>query len=108
MTATLPIFSCQLFVPTLVILCYKFSAYVPGTFVNKGVPLNKKTMVLGATGQIGSELILELRKRFGGKNVIGVGIFLREADVPSYPRWANDPTAPLLNVVHSMPSAWKP
>ena len=42
------------------------------------------------------------------RDVIGVGIFLREADVPSYPRWANDPTAPLLNVVHSMPSAWKP
>ncbi|NLX47586.1 MAG: NAD-dependent epimerase/dehydratase family protein [Euryarchaeota archaeon] len=30
-------------------------------------------MVLGATGQIGSELVLELRKRFGGENVIGVG-----------------------------------
>ncbi len=35
--------------------------------------MSKKTMVLGATGQIGSELILELRKRFGGKNVVGVG-----------------------------------
>ncbi|MHC1708998.1 MAG: NAD-dependent epimerase/dehydratase family protein [Methanomassiliicoccales archaeon] len=35
--------------------------------------MSKKIMVLGATGQIGSELILELRKRFGGKNVIGVG-----------------------------------
>ena len=33
------------------------------------------------------------------RDVIGVGIFLREADVPTYPRWANDPTAPLLNVV---------
>ena len=30
-------------------------------------------MVLGATGQIGSELILELRRRYGGENVIGVG-----------------------------------
>lgn len=35
--------------------------------------MSKKIMVLGATGQIGSELILELRKRFGGRNVIGVG-----------------------------------
>ncbi len=35
--------------------------------------MNKKIMVLGATGQIGSELILELRRRFGGKDVIGVG-----------------------------------
>ena len=33
------------------------------------------------------------------RDVIGVGIFLREADVPTYPRWANDPTAPLFNVV---------
>ena len=33
------------------------------------------------------------------RDVIGVGIFLREADVPIYPRWANGPTAPLLNVV---------
>ena len=33
------------------------------------------------------------------RDVIGVGIFLREADVPTYPRWANDPTAPVLNVV---------
>lgn len=30
-------------------------------------------MVLGATGQIGSELILELRKRYGTRNVVGVG-----------------------------------
>ena len=29
------------------------------------------------------------------RDVIGVGIFLREADVPTYPRWANDPTTPL-------------
>jgi predicted transposase YdaD len=32
------------------------------------------------------------------RDVIGVGIFLREADVPTYPRWANDPMAPLLKV----------
>jgi len=35
--------------------------------------LKRKTMVIGATGQIGSELIVELRKRYGGDNVIGVG-----------------------------------
>ena len=33
------------------------------------------------------------------RDIIGVGIFLREADVPTYPRWANDPMAPMLNVV---------
>ena len=33
------------------------------------------------------------------RDVIGVGIFLREADIPTYPRWANDPTAPWLTVV---------
>ena len=33
------------------------------------------------------------------RDVMGVGIFLREADVPAYPRWANDPTAPVLKVV---------
>ncbi len=33
------------------------------------------------------------------RDVIGVAIFLREADVPTYPRWANHPTAPLLTVV---------
>ena len=33
------------------------------------------------------------------RDVIGVGIFLREVDVPTYPRWANDPMAPMLNVV---------
>lgn len=33
------------------------------------------------------------------RDVIGVAIFLREADVPLFPRWANHPTAPLLNVV---------
>jgi len=35
--------------------------------------LSRKTMVIGATGQIGSELIVELRRRYGGENVIGVG-----------------------------------
>jgi len=33
----------------------------------------KKTLVTGATGQIGSELTLELRKRYGGENVIAAG-----------------------------------
>ncbi len=33
------------------------------------------------------------------RDVMGVGIFLREADVPTYPRWANGPAAPLLTVV---------
>jgi nucleoside-diphosphate-sugar epimerase len=39
--------------------------------------MSKKTMrrllVLGATGQIGSELTLELRKRYGGENVVAAG-----------------------------------
>lgn len=38
-----------------------------------GVHLNGKIMVAGTTGQIGSELILELRKRYGNDNVLGVG-----------------------------------
>ncbi len=33
------------------------------------------------------------------RDVIGVGIFLREADVPISPSWANQPAAPLLTVV---------
>lgn len=33
----------------------------------------KRILVTGAVGQIGSELTLELRKRFGGDNVIGAG-----------------------------------
>ena len=33
------------------------------------------------------------------RDVIGVGIFLREADIPTYPRWANASTAPVLTVV---------
>ncbi|MEM2281244.1 MAG: NAD-dependent epimerase/dehydratase family protein [Candidatus Bathyarchaeia archaeon] len=33
----------------------------------------KKILVIGATGQIGSELTLELRKRFGGENVVAAG-----------------------------------
>ena len=33
----------------------------------------KKILVTGATGQIGSELTLELRKRYGGENVIAAG-----------------------------------
>lgn len=35
--------------------------------------MNGKIMVAGTTGQIGSELILELRKRYGNDNVLGVG-----------------------------------
>jgi nucleoside-diphosphate-sugar epimerase len=39
--------------------------------------MSKKTMrrllVVGATGQIGSELTLELRKRYGGENVVAAG-----------------------------------
>jgi len=33
----------------------------------------KKILVTGSTGQIGSELTLELRKKYGGKNVVAVG-----------------------------------
>ncbi|MCW3987757.1 MAG: NAD-dependent epimerase/dehydratase family protein [Candidatus Bathyarchaeota archaeon] len=33
----------------------------------------RRLLVLGATGQIGSELTLELRKRYGGENVIAAG-----------------------------------
>ena len=33
----------------------------------------RKVLVTGATGQIGSELTLELRKRYGGDNVVAVG-----------------------------------
>ena len=33
------------------------------------------------------------------RDVLGIGIFLREADIPTYPRWANEPTAPVLTVV---------
>ena len=33
----------------------------------------RKLLVLGATGQIGSELTLELRKRYGGENVVAAG-----------------------------------
>jgi len=33
----------------------------------------RRIIVTGATGQIGSELIPELRKRYGGKNVVAVG-----------------------------------
>jgi nucleoside-diphosphate-sugar epimerase len=33
----------------------------------------KKILITGATGQIGSDLTLELRKRYGGENVIAAG-----------------------------------
>ncbi len=35
--------------------------------------LMKKIMVTGATGQIGSELTLKLRKKYGGNNVVAIG-----------------------------------
>jgi len=33
------------------------------------------------------------------RDVIGAGIFLRDQDVPGFPRWANEATTPLLTVV---------
>jgi len=33
----------------------------------------KRIMVTGATGQIGSELVMELRKKYGGESVVAVG-----------------------------------
>ena len=33
----------------------------------------KKILVTGSVGQIGSELTLELRKRYGAENVIATG-----------------------------------
>jgi len=33
----------------------------------------KSILVTGATGQIGSELTLELRKKYGGDHVVAVG-----------------------------------
>ena len=33
----------------------------------------KRILVTGATGQIGSELVLELRKKYGKDNVIAAG-----------------------------------
>jgi nucleoside-diphosphate-sugar epimerase len=33
----------------------------------------KKILVTGATGQIGSELTIELREKYGGENVVGAG-----------------------------------
>ena len=32
----------------------------------------RRILLTGATGQIGSELVLEMRKRYGGENVIAV------------------------------------
>jgi nucleoside-diphosphate-sugar epimerase len=43
-------------------------------------PKMKKIMVTGATGQIGSELTLELRRRFGGDNVVAVGHTKKPSD----------------------------
>lgn len=41
---------------------------------------NKKILVTGATGQIGSELIPELRKKYGNKNVVAVGHKTKPSD----------------------------
>jgi nucleoside-diphosphate-sugar epimerase len=40
----------------------------------------KKILVTGATGQIGSELTMQLRKRYGGENVIAVGHSRKPSD----------------------------
>jgi nucleoside-diphosphate-sugar epimerase len=40
----------------------------------------RKILVTGATGQIGSELTLELRKKYGGNNVIAVGHSKKPSD----------------------------
>jgi nucleoside-diphosphate-sugar epimerase len=41
----------------------------------------KKILVTGSTGQIGSELTLELRKKYGGDNVVAVGHKRRPSEV---------------------------
>jgi len=40
----------------------------------------KKIMVTGATGQIGSELVMELRKKHGGENIVAVGHSRKPSD----------------------------
>ena len=42
----------------------------------------KKIMVTGAVGQIGSELTMALRKKYGNDNVLATG---RYAGAPGYP-----------------------
>jgi nucleoside-diphosphate-sugar epimerase len=40
----------------------------------------KKIMVTGATGQIGSELVMELRKKHGGENIVAIGHSRKPSD----------------------------
>ena len=58
----------------------------------------KKILVTGALGQIGSELVLELRKRFGGDNVIA-------SDIRPTPTKAIEETGPFQSADVTNPEA---
>lgn len=58
----------------------------------------KKILVTGALGQIGSELVLELRKRFGGENVIA-------SDIRPTPTKAIEETGPFQSADVTNPEA---